>query len=371
MNSPSALEFTAIDFETANRDAASVCQVGVVRVEKGLVVERDSWLVIPPTGVEAFDPGNVRVHGIFPRDVRKKGITWRQSVDRLMAFGRGTALVAHNVSFDRGVFEAACLASGLDLPSLRWEDTLAISRKHLQLDNYKLPTIAAHVGLRKFRHHDAAADAEACARIAIHIASEIGAQDIDALWSRRKRASRTAAHYYYDRASKAKASELPQPAEDADPNHPFFGEKVVLTGDLDDMTRWDAFEAIAAAGGTPQKNVTLKTTLLIVAGYDHIPFNYDPSLGSGKEKKAAEYRDRGNNIAFIGASVFRNHLAWVPAGDTNQSTSGAPREEPSAQPVIGEPQAPIASPGEPEDLYLENLAEEVPVSENRVQDNPP
>ena len=58
---------------------------------------------------------------------------------------------------------------------------------------------------------------------------------------------------------------------------------VVLTGDLDDMVRWDAFEAIAAVGGTPQKGVTLKTTMLIVAGHNRIPANYDPSLGTGKE----------------------------------------------------------------------------------------
>lgn len=319
MNPPTALEFTAIDFETANRDNASVCQVGVVRVESGMVVARDSWLVIPPTGVESddFDPGNIRIHGIFPSDVRKKGITWQQSLDRLQTFSRGTALVAHNVSFDRGAFEAACLASGIAPPALRWEDTLVIARRHLQLENYKLPTVAAHVGIRKFKHHDAAADAEACAQIAIHVANEIGASDIDDLWPVRKRSSSTAQHLYYDRASTAKSSELPQPSADADERHPLYGQMVVLTGDLDDMARWDAFEAIAAVGGIPQKGVTLKTTVLIVAGYDRIPANYNPSLGTGKERKAGEYIERrGREITFIGASDFREALAWAPAEDS-------------------------------------------------------
>lgn len=318
MNPPTALEFTAIDFETANRDSASVCQVGVVHVEAGTVVARDSWLVIPPTGMEPgdFDPGNIRIHGIFPSDVRKKGITWQQSLDRLKAFSRGTALVAHNVSFDRGAFEAACRASGIAPPTLRWEDTLVIARRHLQLPNYKLPTVAAHVGIRKFKHHDAAADAEACAQIAIHVAKEIGARDIDDLWPVRKRSASTAQHLYYDRASTAKSSELPQPSADADERHPLYGQMVVLTGDLDDMARWDAFEAIAAVGGTPQKGVTLKTTVLIVAGYDRIPANYNPSLGTGKERKAGEYIERrGREITFIGASDFREALAWAPAED--------------------------------------------------------
>ena len=313
MNPTTALEFTAIDFETTNRDNASICQVGVVRVEGGRAVARDSWLVIPPTGADNFDPGNIRIHKIFPRDVRKKGITWEQSLDRMKAFNRGTALVAHNVSFDRGAFEAACLRSGIVPPSLRWEDTLVIARKHLQLKNYKLPTVAAHVGIQKFKHHDAAADAEACAQIAIHIAGQIGARDIDDLWPTRKRSTSTAQHHYYDRASTAKISELPQPSADADERHPLYGQMVVLTGDLDDMVRWDAFEAIAAVGGTPQKGVTLKTTMLIVAGHDRIPANYDPSLGTGKEKKAGEYIERrGREITFLGALDFREALAWAP-----------------------------------------------------------
>lgn len=313
MNPPTALEFTAIDFETANRDYASVCQVGVVRVEAGRVVARDSWLVIPPTGVNNFDAGNIRIHKISPRDVQKKGVTWEQSLDRLKAFSRGTAMVAHNVSFDRGAFEAACRVSNIVPPSLRWEDTLVIARRHLQVENYKLPTVAAHVGIEKFKHHDAAADAETCARIAIYIAEEIGARDIDDLWPTRKCSSSTARHHYYDRASTAKISELPQPSAAANERHPLYGQMVVLTGDLDDMARWNAFEAIAAVGGTPQKGVTLKTTMLIVAGHDRIPASYNPSLGTGKEKKAGEYIEhRGREITFLGALDFREALAWVP-----------------------------------------------------------
>lgn len=360
MNPPTALEFIAIDFETANRDSASICQVGVVRVEAGMVVARDSWLVIPPTGMEPddFDPGNIRIHGIFPSDVRKKGITWQQSLDRLKAFNRGTALVAHNVSFDRGAFEAACLASGIAVPTLRWEDTLVIARRHLQLPNYKLPTVAAHVGIRKFKHHDAAADAEACAQIAIHVAKEIGARDIDDLWPVRKRSASTAQHLYYDRASTAKSSELPQPSADADERHPLYGQMVVLTGDLDDMARWDAFEAIAAVGGTPQKGVTLKTTVLIVAGYDRIPANYNPSLGTGKERKAGEYIERrGREITFIGASDFREALAWAPAEDPcppavldlKDDNPGQPDVEPVYETTSTSPEPEFSQPTESAD----------------------
>ncbi len=40
--------FTAIDFETAHTQKWSICQVGLVRVESGIVSEKISLLVQPP-----------------------------------------------------------------------------------------------------------------------------------------------------------------------------------------------------------------------------------------------------------------------------------------------------------------------------------
>jgi DNA polymerase-3 subunit epsilon len=40
--------FTAIDFETAHGKRWSICQVGLVRVENGLITDELSILVRPP-----------------------------------------------------------------------------------------------------------------------------------------------------------------------------------------------------------------------------------------------------------------------------------------------------------------------------------
>jgi len=45
MNYP---DFTAIDFETGSGYRNSVCQVGLVRVERGVIVETYSSLIRPP-----------------------------------------------------------------------------------------------------------------------------------------------------------------------------------------------------------------------------------------------------------------------------------------------------------------------------------
>ena len=51
--------FNAIDVETANADRASICQIGIVHVRDGVVVDRWQTLVNPE---DWFDPWNVSIH---------------------------------------------------------------------------------------------------------------------------------------------------------------------------------------------------------------------------------------------------------------------------------------------------------------------
>lgn len=183
MSPGTALDFVAVDFETASAQRASVCQVGLTRVVDGVVQAEDSWLVVPPTGVDAFSPRNVMIHHITPAIVRKYGIDWEDSLDRFEEVVAGLPLVAHNAPFDRSVFEHATRAIGFGVPRHRWEDTVRLSRRHCRdLPNHRLPTVAAHLGVGEFHHHDACADARACALIATSIARRIGADTFDDLW---------------------------------------------------------------------------------------------------------------------------------------------------------------------------------------------
>ncbi|GAA2901501.1 exonuclease domain-containing protein [Microbacterium esteraromaticum] len=174
------LDFTAIDFETANSSPASACSVGLVRVRDGQVVAQTGWLIQPPAGHDEFNEWNVRIHGIRPQDVMGAA-TWAQQLDRLCGFAGADVLVAHNAGFDLNVLRRACEVTGLDAPPYRSLCSLAIARKTYSLDSYRLPMAAAAAGFGDFPHHDALADARACAQIVIDAARRAAVSDVDAL----------------------------------------------------------------------------------------------------------------------------------------------------------------------------------------------
>ena len=174
------LDFTAIDFETANSSNASACAVGLVRVRDGRIVDKAGWLIRPPAGHDVFFELNVRIHGIRPEDVAGAA-TWGRQLADLAAFAGDDILVAHNAGFDMAVLKRACDATGDDCPSYRYACSLQVARKVYRLESYRLPFVAAEAGFADFPHHNATADALACAHVMIDAAHRVGATDIEAL----------------------------------------------------------------------------------------------------------------------------------------------------------------------------------------------
>ncbi|MGJ8649226.1 MAG: 3'-5' exonuclease [Opitutaceae bacterium] len=146
--------FTAIDFETAQPARCSICQVGLVRVECGEVVEQVSLLVQPPDNTYSY--WNTNVHGLTEADTRHAPFfdaVWPQ----LRGFIEGRTLVAHN-----GAFDFSCLRKTLDFygmaePSYVPQCTYKIYKK-------KLNVLCEERGI-SLNHHDALSDARACAEL--------------------------------------------------------------------------------------------------------------------------------------------------------------------------------------------------------------
>lgn len=163
------VDFTAIDFETANSHSASACSVGLVKVRDGVIVERESWLIRPPESVGDFLSFNIKIHGITPEMVLDAPV-WSEQFERMHDFIDGDTLVAHNAGFDMGVIRHACADAVLPTPKYRYLCSVQVARRTYELDSYRLPFAAAAAGFDEFEHHNAAADAEACASIIIDAA---------------------------------------------------------------------------------------------------------------------------------------------------------------------------------------------------------
>jgi len=172
-----ALDFTAIDFETANSSSASACAVGLTRVRDGRVVATTGWLIQPPPGHERFFELNIGIHGITAADVGDAA-TWVDQLPALTEFIGDDVLVAHNAGFDMTVLRRACEVTDAACPPYRYACSLQVSRKTYDLASYRLPLVAAAAGFLDFAHHDASADALACAHIMIDAAARAGAGDV-------------------------------------------------------------------------------------------------------------------------------------------------------------------------------------------------
>ena len=131
--------FIAIDVETANNQPSSICAIGAVKVVDGVIADRFYQLVKPEPEwyIRHFSE---EIHGIFPEDTRDAPTFDRVWMSMLEHFG-----IAVN-----------------------WDKQKSRRTIPRQLvGSYSLPYVCEFMGIPFYNHHNALADAEACAKIAM------------------------------------------------------------------------------------------------------------------------------------------------------------------------------------------------------------
>lgn len=300
-----SLDFTAIDFETANSSRASACAVGLAKVRDGQIVDTASWLIKPPVGLDTFSLWNVRVHGITAEMVAGAP-TWERVAVDVMEFVGDDDLVAHNARFDRAVLEQTCGVFDIEGPDARWYDTLPIARRVLTLGSYSLPFVAQALELEDLTHHEALADAIQAARIAIALAQRDEADSLSALASPvgRSAARLSGARTLTDGdGSRAAGDFTSLEATDV-----LAGESLVFTGALKLHKREEAHALVEHFGGAWQANVTKTTTILVSGDLDPRTFRPGATL-SRKLQKAMDLAERGQRIEIWTEDDLHQRLA--------------------------------------------------------------
>ena len=159
--------YITIDFETANAKRVSACSIGVAVIEDGHVVDTFTSLIKPPPSYDSFAPINVKIHGIT-FDMVANAPTFDELYPSLRQIAAGAPILGYS-KFDRSVLQQ--LAEYYSLPISRtridgYIDVCSLAQRTIpQLANHKLNTVAKHLELGEFRHHDASDDATMCALV--------------------------------------------------------------------------------------------------------------------------------------------------------------------------------------------------------------
>lgn len=302
------LNYTAIDFETANGYRGSPCAVGLVRVRDGSPVDQARWLMRPPAAVDYFDGFNTSIHGITEEMVAGEP-RWRELLPRVLDFIGGDVVVAHNAGFDIGVIRYACAADNIEWPDMQFLCTLVLARRALRLPSYRLPFVVDALGGRIDLHHDPLVDAHAVVSIVDGLAEAKGVDDLEALAeSVGVRIGRMRSGQYVGSVAKSSGgggaglvrAEL-NPL--ADPDGYLYGRVVVFTGGLMTMTRQAAWDECARIGAITEKSTTKRTNVLVVGDINPAVLRPGATL-TKKAERAFELQDAGQDIEVMTEDDF-------------------------------------------------------------------
>lgn len=147
--------YTAIDFETAHGKRWSICQVGLVRVENGVITDELSILVQPPDNF--YWDRFIDIHGISPNQTANEP-TFEQIWHLIEPFIANQNLVAHN-GFS---FDFPCLKQVLEYYNI--SQPIFTGHCTYRIFGTNLATLCKEHKI-KLNHQDALSDAKACAEL--------------------------------------------------------------------------------------------------------------------------------------------------------------------------------------------------------------
>lgn len=272
-----AVDFVAVDVETACGRISSICQIGVVGFRDGSIAFEYETLIDPR---DYFSRFNTHIHGITADHVAGKPCFGElREVIRGHLAGRIT--VAHSV-FDKGALSAACRVHDRAAIDATWLDSVRVAKRVWpQLPSHRLNIVSKHLGIC-LKHHDALSDARAAGLIVVK-ASEATGIPLSAWLTAPKRAA---------------ALPAPKPAIDG----PLIGQRIAILGQ---PRHGELAQRIAALGGRVVSSVGKTTTILAVVAEE--PFGY--IRYDAQFRKARELQDLGGNIEIVSAAVLAERFA--------------------------------------------------------------
>lgn len=272
--------FVAIDFETATlQHPRHICQIGLVFVKDGEIVDRIMRYVQPPENyIEKF---LISIHHIKPETTQnqpKFPEVWSEIRDYFYKY----QVVAHNSSFDETVLIENLEHHGIGEDVNMFECTFSIF-------GYGLEALCKGFNMESFGHHDALFDAECCAKFYLNYLDGIN-PDYDKV----RECVEMSKVFYHD---PLKGDVLKKELSGADPDNPFYNKKVVVTGLFDSIERIELGNKLKSMGADVDGGIGKKTDYVLTGR----------EAGPSKMRKIEELNRQGYDVA----KIYEEELKYI------------------------------------------------------------
>lgn len=267
-------DFTIIDFETTGISVFNneIIEIGAIKVRDLEIVDTFETLCNPLKNIE-----NDYIHGIKDNDVLNSKYPTAY-MDDLLAFIGDDTIFAYNAPFDIEFLNSYLK----DNISNKVVDVLALARARENRNSYKLVDVREDLNINTVRHRSIG-DCEATLEYYKYMLFKYDIKrfqycNIDSdLSNLRAKRSKKYADYILEH-------HIADPST-FDNQHYFYDKNICFSGDFESFSKADAYLKVADIGGNIQKNVTLKTNILVLANQNE---------KTTKEKKVDEYNLRPN-----------------------------------------------------------------------------
>ncbi len=276
------INFVAFDFETATKDRLP-CSLGIAVVENGVIVEKKYFLFRPPNNY--FDKNTIKVHKITP-DQTENLPEFDHYWNEIKKYFHHNVIVAHNLKFDTDA-----LKNVLEVYNITDKIIPLAQICTMNLYNGKgLEDVCTALDIEFTNHHNALADAVACAKIFIKYLNGTVLSDLTYPKSKRVR------FYNFNKYTPTEedlkyVDEISKEFQKDNINELFFlNTKIVYSGDFKRFPNREELKAtLESLGGKCTKSLSGKTNFFVV-GTD---------FGNSKLQDFKKQKAVRSNIALI------------------------------------------------------------------------
>lgn len=314
------MNFVCVDFETANSQKNSICEIGIVVVKDGEIDEKISYLVRPQ--ISYFKVRNVKAHGIKPEMVEFKP-EFNDIWGEIEMYFNKTMVFAHNASFDISVLRAALDLYELKTPDFDFLCSYRIAQRAWKgFDSYRLQDICESMGI-EIDLHNAASDAHGCAKMMIKLMKDFKFENYEELCEEFQiQMGKVSPEIYIPtklipRKKIIPKSKIKIDPKKLDPNHPFYGKKILIGGKLVNISRKDAQKHIKEVGGVCLNQLSNDTDFMVIS-QQYLEEQKEVVRKFKKKKFEIPPLPTGEGLKYITEEQFLKNLKWRAKTDEEE-----------------------------------------------------